>query len=71
LLQPGATLSLLNAKINMFQNRMRLVVDSWGMIEPTALSIDGDVDVLKNISDDDFQLVSAQLLQTDIASVPA
>jgi replication factor A1 len=69
LLQPGASLSLLNAKINMFQNRMRLVVDLWGMIEPTALSIEGAVDVQCNISEEDYLLVPSLHLVTDAAGV--
>lgn len=73
LLQTGATLALLNARIVMFQSRMRLVVDAWGHCEPSALTIDGAVDVTRNISDDEYQLVSSLLLQapTDVSIVDA
>ncbi len=62
---------MLNAKINMFQNRMRLVVDLWGMIEPTALSIEGAVDVQCNISEEDYLLVPSLHLVTDAAGAPS
>ncbi|KAA8523940.1 hypothetical protein F0562_010363 [Nyssa sinensis] len=35
LMQPGATLIIRNAKIDMFKGSMRLAVDKWGRIEIT------------------------------------
>ena len=35
LMNPGATLILRNAKIDMFKGSMRLAVDKWGRIEVT------------------------------------
>lgn len=35
LMNPGATLILRNAKIDMFKGSMRLAVDRWGRIEVT------------------------------------
>jgi len=34
-MNPGATLILRNAKIDMFKGSMRLAVDRWGRIEVT------------------------------------
>lgn len=34
-MNPGATLILRNAKIDMFKGSMRLAVDRWGRIEAT------------------------------------
>ncbi|PNX76464.1 OB-fold nucleic acid binding domain-containing protein [Trifolium pratense] len=35
LMNPGATIILRNAKIDMFKGSMRLAVDKWGRIEVT------------------------------------
>lgn len=35
LMQPGNTVILRNARIDMFKGSMRLAVDKWGRIEPT------------------------------------
>ncbi|XP_074302544.1 uncharacterized protein At4g28440-like [Silene latifolia] len=35
LMQPGATVILRNAKIDMFKGSMRLAVDKWGRVEVT------------------------------------
>lgn len=63
LFQPGATLSLVNAKVVMFRQRMRLCVDTWGWVEPSAVGAAlGAVDSSRCVSDDDFHLVpTAQL----------
>ena len=34
-MQPGATVILRNAKIDMFKGSMRLAVDKWGRVEVT------------------------------------
>ncbi|KAK9689849.1 hypothetical protein RND81_09G085600 [Saponaria officinalis] len=38
LMQPGATVILRNAKIDMFKGSMRLAVDKWGRVEVTDLA---------------------------------
>lgn len=35
LMNPGATIILRNAKIDMFKGSMRLAVDKWGRVEVT------------------------------------
>ncbi|ONK81326.1 uncharacterized protein A4U43_C01F27840 [Asparagus officinalis] len=35
LMKEGATVTLRNAKIDMFKGSMRLAVDKWGRVEPT------------------------------------
>ena len=36
LMKPGATVTLRNAKVEMYRGCMRLVVDKWGLVEAAA-----------------------------------
>uniref|UniRef100_A0A5B6YR69 Single-stranded DNA binding protein Ssb-like OB fold domain-containing protein n=1 Tax=Davidia involucrata TaxID=16924 RepID=A0A5B6YR69_DAVIN len=48
LMQPGATVILRNAKIDMFKGSMRLAVDKWGRIEiaePASFVVKEDNDL--------------------------
>ncbi|KAF7805964.1 tyrosine aminotransferase-like [Senna tora] len=57
LMNPGATLILRNAKIDMFKGSMRLAVDKWGRIEPTE-PVDFEVKEDNNLSLVEYELVN-------------
>ncbi|XP_074276094.1 uncharacterized protein At4g28440-like [Silene latifolia] len=57
LMQPGATLILRNAKIDMFKGSMRLAVDKWGRVEltePASFEVKED----NNLSLVEYELVN-------------
>merc|ERR1712232_51281 len=56
--QPGKTIIARNAKVDMFRSRfMRLAVDKWGKLEPTAPA-DFEVNQEKNLSAVEYELVA-------------
>ncbi|KAK4253661.1 hypothetical protein QN277_010308 [Acacia crassicarpa] len=57
LMEPGATLILRNAKVDMFKGSMRLAVDKWGRIEPTEPA-NFDVKEDNNLSLVEYELVN-------------
>ncbi|KAL9244492.1 hypothetical protein vseg_018264 [Gypsophila vaccaria] len=57
LMQPGATVILRNAKIDMFKGSMRLAVDKWGRVEvtePASFEVKED----NNLSLVEYELVN-------------
>lgn len=56
--KPGQTITIRNAKVDMYKGHMRLAVDKWGLIEVTG-SIQGDVNTNNNLSDTEYELVNA------------
>ncbi|KAK7829029.1 uncharacterized protein At4g28440 [Quercus suber] len=57
LMQPGATVILRNAKIDMFKGSMRLAVDKWGRVEvtePAKFVVKED----NNLSQVEYELVN-------------
>ncbi|MED6146821.1 hypothetical protein PIB30_038222 [Stylosanthes scabra] len=57
LMKPGSTLTLRNAKIDMFKGSMRLAVDKWGRIEvaePATFNVKED----NNLSLVEYELVN-------------
>ncbi|EEF44384.1 uncharacterized protein At4g28440 [Ricinus communis] len=59
LMNPGATVILRNAKIDMFKGSMRLAVDKWGRIEATEPA-DFVVQETNNLSLVEYELVTVQ-----------
>ncbi|EHA8589692.1 hypothetical protein COCNU_scaffold011959G000030 [Cocos nucifera] len=57
LMEPGTTVILRNAKIDMFKNKMRLAVDKWGRIEVTE-SANFTVKEDNNLSLVEYELVN-------------
>ncbi|OWM88634.1 uncharacterized protein At4g28440-like [Punica granatum] len=57
LMQPGATVILRNAKIDMFKGSMRLAVDKWGRVEATDPA-DFTVKEDNNLSLIEYELVN-------------
>lgn len=56
-MQPGATVTLRNAKIDMFKGSMRLAVDKWGRVEaaePATFTVKED----NNLSLVEYELVN-------------
>ena len=56
-MNPGATVILRNAKIDMFKGSMRLAVDKWGRVEvaePASFNVKED----NNMSSVEYELVS-------------
>ncbi len=60
-LHPGTTLLLHNARVDMFQQRMRLIVDRWGLIEVSGTPLDGAVNLDHNMSTELYELVAQDL----------
>jgi len=56
----GATVTLRNAKIEMFKGHMRLAVDRWGKIEAAAKALDEEVNKKENKSLVEYELVRSQ-----------
>lgn len=56
-MNPGSTLILRNAKIDMFKGSMRLAVDRWGRIEVTEPA-DFEVKEDNNLSLVEYELVN-------------
>lgn len=57
MMQPGATVILRNAKIDMFKGSMRLAVDKWGRVEvsePASFTVKED----NNLSLVEYELVN-------------
>lgn len=58
-MEPGATVILRNAKIDMFKGSMRLAVDKWGRVEvtePAAFTVKED----NNLSLVEYELVKVE-----------
>ncbi|KAJ6850963.1 uncharacterized protein M6B38_262690 [Iris pallida] len=59
MMQPGATVILRNAKIDMFKGSMRLAVDKWGRVEvtePAEFTVKED----NNLSLVEYELVNVE-----------
>ena len=59
LMKPGNTVTLRNAKIDMFKGSMRLAVDKWGRIE-VAEPADFEVKEDNNLSLVEYELVNVE-----------
>ncbi|XP_065876318.1 uncharacterized protein At4g28440-like [Euphorbia lathyris] len=59
LMNPGGTVILRNAKIDMFKGSMRLAVDKWGRVEVTEPE-SFDVKEQNNLSLVEYELVTVQ-----------
>lgn len=57
IMKTGATVTLRNAKVDMFKGSMRLAVDKWGSVEPTDAA-DFTVKEDNNLSLIEFELVN-------------
>eukprot|EP01121_Diplochlamys_sp_Union-15-3_P008327 TRINITY_DN2206_c0_g1_i1.p1 TRINITY_DN2206_c0_g1~~TRINITY_DN2206_c0_g1_i1.p1 ORF type:complete len:146 (-),score=21.80 TRINITY_DN2206_c0_g1_i1:135-545(-) len=58
ILEPGNTIEIRNAVIEMFKGYMRLVVDKWGKISKyDSKSTSFEVDVRNNLSNVEYELV--------------
>ncbi|XP_057528772.1 uncharacterized protein At4g28440 [Amaranthus tricolor] len=57
-MQKGATVTLRNAKIDMFKGSMRLAVDKWGIVEVAAEPADFTVKEDNNLSLIEYELVT-------------
>jgi len=57
--QAGRSITIRNAKIEMYKGHMRLVVDIWGLIEPTEKELDEQPLASNNLSDVEYELVDA------------
>ena len=58
LVQPNMTITIRNAKIEMFRNHMRVAVDKWGLIEKAAQPITGNINESNNLSATEYELVN-------------
>jgi len=57
--QTGASVTIRNAKIEMYKGHMRLVVDIWGLIEPSEKELDEQPLTTNNLSSIEYELVDA------------
>lgn len=57
-MQAGATVTLRNAKIDMFKGSMRLAVDRWGLVEVAEDPADFTVKEDNNLSLIEYELVT-------------
>lgn len=57
-MKEGATVTLRNAKIDMFKGSMRLAVDKWGIIDDTVEPADFTVKEDNNLSLIEYELVN-------------
>lgn len=57
--QTGASVTIRNAKIEMYKGHMRLVVDIWGLIEPSDKQLNEQPLTTNNLSDTEYELVDA------------
>eukprot|EP01120_Amphizonella_sp_Union-15-10_P009701 TRINITY_DN3739_c0_g2_i3.p1 TRINITY_DN3739_c0_g2~~TRINITY_DN3739_c0_g2_i3.p1 ORF type:complete len:169 (+),score=36.47 TRINITY_DN3739_c0_g2_i3:487-993(+) len=55
--QPGSTIEIRNAKIDMFKGYMRLVVDKWGKITQATSPATFEVNRSNNLSTVEYELV--------------
>ena len=55
----GSSVTIRNAKVLMYKNHMRLAVDQWGLIEPSAQPLSETVNAANNLSDTEYELVDA------------
>lgn len=53
----GSSITVRNAKIEMFKNYMRLAVDVWGLIEPSANPVTEELNLTNNVSETEYELV--------------
>jgi len=56
--QPGKTVVVRNAKIDMFKGFMRLAVDKWGKIEQAKEPAKFEVNTENNLSTVEYELVT-------------
>ncbi len=59
-LQPGATVIVRNAKIDMFKGFMRLAVDKWGALKTAVHPANFQVRQDNNLSSVEYELVDLQ-----------
>lgn len=57
LMNPGTTVILRNAKVDMFRGSMRLAVDKWGRVEVTD-PVEFTVNEDNNLSLIEFELIN-------------
>jgi len=55
---PGKTIIVRNSKIDMFKGFMRLAVDKWGKIELASETATFEVNLQKNLSNIEYELVT-------------
>eukprot|EP01121_Diplochlamys_sp_Union-15-3_P008328 TRINITY_DN2206_c0_g2_i1.p1 TRINITY_DN2206_c0_g2~~TRINITY_DN2206_c0_g2_i1.p1 ORF type:complete len:146 (-),score=25.58 TRINITY_DN2206_c0_g2_i1:128-538(-) len=60
IVEPGNTIEVRNAKIDMFKGYMRLAVDKWGKISKYDRSTAFEVDTSNNLSNVEYELVPIQ-----------
>jgi hypothetical protein len=58
-IKEGATITVRNCAANVTNEHMRLEVDRWGKIEPSAEKID-KVNLTNNLSDVEYELVNVK-----------
>jgi len=56
-IKAGSSITIRNAKIEMFKNHMRLAVDQWGLIEPSDRPLNENVNKENNLSTTEYELV--------------
>jgi replication factor A1 len=56
----GQSLIIRNAKVEMFRNHMRLVVDKWGLVEVSEKKYDFKVDSTRNLSLVEYELIEVK-----------
>jgi hypothetical protein len=54
----GASVTIRNAKVEMYKGHMRLAVDQWGLIEPSPSQLQETVNTAENLSDTEYELVT-------------
>jgi len=59
-LKKGATVTLRNAKIEMFKGHMRLAVDKWGKLETSSTQLQEDINTTENLSETEYELVRTE-----------
>ena len=57
--QPGKSVTIRNAKVEMYKGHMRLVVDIWGLIEQSENELDEQPLTTNNLSSIEYELVDA------------
>lgn len=60
LVQPGKTVIVRNAKIDMFKGFMRLAVDKWGKLEASPEIANFEVNQENNLSTVEYELVTVE-----------
>lgn len=57
--QAGRSVTIRNAKVEMYKGHMRLVVDIWGLIEPSESELNEQPLTTNNLSSIEYELVDA------------